>query len=511
MKQITFPVRGMLLLLLAVCFGMHGTVLAQESSARLEQMQNVLRYDEIVRSTDTIKEEAPLASLYGRIWTDVVSFPRDQTQREFQRKYGVPAPTFGSAIMEDFTLSPRSGARQAVDKRLMEIDEERLFARNLRFIQPYVIGKYLSVFMNGDAADSAFDLFLDIDAVHSLLAVEGVAYQDFLPPRFSAGLTNVARYLKGTVAQATQIDPNLRRVRAQELLAANTVTFREEGIPVCTLPGVVQEGDIQGLDEATKQAIAGRLVDLEEANTSASAALRGDQLLNRPAEKSLFERFLSGERVALPNLSGCFDTYCARLDFILTPPRPAPGRLVRPLPITVSLRSMEDQARTLANTPLETKYVGRSMFSYSFFQLDFNSQIYNVGTQIEIRFVPIFQPYDRGKSFDAQAFDHLMRTYTFLQQGSLVRTETGVVGADRTATNQVLSDASSREKTAEAMRMHKFTMLSRTILYWNQSYLKIVGDRLGQLQLQVAAGGKLFGELSKEMARLEKAKTVYSR
>ncbi|PIV89987.1 hypothetical protein COW46_03775 [Candidatus Gracilibacteria bacterium CG17_big_fil_post_rev_8_21_14_2_50_48_13] len=494
----------------AALFSVSGAF-AQETLNRTPEDTAALTYDAILKQTDTVQEEIPLARMYGQIFDDVVTFPKQQTQLEFQRKYGVPAPTFGSALIDDTTLASTTGARQAVDKRLMEIDEEHLFARNLRFIQAYVIGKYLSVFMNGDTSDSSFDLFLDIDTVQKNISVDGASYQNLLPPRFSAGITNIARYLKGSAAQAITMDPNVRNNRINLLEDSKTITFQEEGIPVCTLPGIVQEGDVQGLDAATKKAVLGSIVDLLDAQSESAKTLDNTQLLNRVSEKSFFERFLAGEKVTLPNLSGCFNTFCARLDFIVTPPTLAAGRLSRPLPLMVSLKSIEANARTLSNTPLETKYVGRSMFSFSFFQLDFNSQIYTIGTNIEVRFVPIFQPYSAEKSFNAQAFDDLMRTYTFMQQGTLIKSDSGIVGADRGALNQLTSDALSREKIQKALDTHKATMVLRTMLYWNQNYLKVVGDRLLQLQLQVGSTSALLTKLQEEFARLNKAKTLYSK
>lgn len=483
---------------------------AQETTPKDAQTLAIINLDNLLQQSDDAAEVYPLATLYERVVGDAVNFPRDQTSLEFQRQFNEMAPSFGSALSgEQDTLSQGSAAGQALQRLQKEQAEKAMFSRNLRFIDVYLIGKYLSVFMNGDAGDSAFDLFVDADDVQQALTGAPADTVDYLPPRFSQGITNVARYLKGTTAQAIQADPNIRNQRIDQLAASGTISFQEDGIPVCSVPGVVQGGPATDLDDATKKAILGRLVDLEDATKSVGQTIDNTQLLNRQEDKDIISRLLAGENI--PNWNGCLDAFCLRVDFINSVPQLAPPPITRPLPLIVALQSIQETARKLSNTPLETKYVGRSMASFSFFSLDFNSATYNAAMNFELRFVPIFQAYDSRKAFNMDSFDQLVTNYTSLLTGDLDRAVSTAINPDRLPGSQVLEDSARQAYIDAQKKQHKATMILRTIIYWNQSYLKVVGDRLQQLSLQTYAMQHLIEAVEAEMYRLNQSKVVYSK
>lgn len=452
-----------------------------------------------------------LARLYPSIAADAARFPREQTEREFLKVFGERIATFGGRAQADGTISAESIGGQAILKSIKDETEKQLFGRNARFVDVYLMGKYLSTFMNGRSDDSGFDLFLDLTEVEVALTGSDEVGRTFAAPRFGQDLTNIARFLKGTSAQAVTMDPNIRTQKVNQLASSGTITFKDEGIPVCALPGVVQEGDA-ALDEAAKTAVLGRLIDLDEAIATAENTVANERLLNFAPEKSLLERLWSGETLGLLAGNQCvFDVFCARLQFIKSVPTLAPGRIERPLPMQIALKTIETLTRTLSNTPLETKSVGRSPLSYTFANLNFLGQTYTPTVRLDVRWVPVFQEYDPRKSFNTESFDQLVRNYTSLLQGGLNRSTTSVVQTDRSALSQVMSDVASREKTEQEKARYKDLLMMRTTVYWNYQYLKVVGDRFSQLSAQISAMDKLFLTLQTEAQRLSKAKPIYSK
>ena len=501
--------RGAILLLMAcLCLP---NAMAQTSSRDLDT-QAVDRLDALLQQTDDSQERQPLSFLYENILQDAVNFPKQQTATEFERRFKTSSPSFGNALEDANTLAAGSAAGQALNKSIQEQEERTMFGRNMRFLDVYLIGKYLSMFMNGDRGDSSYDVFLDVGDVQESLTGDPGTDGDTLPPRFSVGSTNVGRYLKGAAVTAVEISDADRNDRIKKLIDAGTVQFKENGFPVCSLPGVVQDGSVQGLDTDTKKAILGRLVDLDATKQTADKTQDNKQLLDAQPEDDVFLRFLKGETIQLPNGQACFETYCARIDFIKTVPRLAPGRLTRPLPLLVSLEGIQDVTRKLSNTPLETKYVGKSVFSYSFANLDLLGQNYKPSLNIEVRAVPIFQGYDARKSFNTDGFDALVANYASLLSGDLSRTTSTAINPDRLPGSQVITDAARTAYIEAQKAQYKSTMILRTIIYWNATYLKVVGDRTLQLGQQVGQMSSLLTDLASAAHKLnENAKTIYNR
>lgn len=490
-----------------------GTVVpvhAQDTSNKDLAAQEVVAIDQILQQSDDVHSRQPLAQLYTAMAKDTSMFPREQTTREFERRFGEKAPSFGPGLQSDMTLSEGGGASQALNKSIKEQEEKAMFSRNLRFLDAYILGKYLSVFMNGDTSDSSYDIFLDVGEIQKTLVGDDGQATDIFPPRFSTGITNVGRYLKGSAVQAIQLDPNIRNQRIETLASGGTVKFEETGFPVCTVPGVVQEGKLDAFDETTKKAVLGRLVDLEEATKAATGTLNNTQLLNRQPAKDPVTKFFT-ENADLPNWSDCWQIICGRVDFIKTVPQLAPGLVGRPLPFYVSLQSIEDLARTLSNTPLETKYVGRSMFSPTFFGLNFLGQDYKATMTFEARFVPIYEAYDSSKVFGLKTFQRLAENYTSMLSGDLNRSINNAVNPDRLPASQVLDDSARQAYIEANKQQYKDQMLLRTQIYWNMTHLKAAGDRLKGLSDQMGAMQKLLKRLNDSAARLQATPTAHNK
>lgn len=505
-------IRSILSLLLLACVGV--PLSSAQESYKDVRTQEIIQFDMLLQQSDDATTTYPLATLYERILEDAVIVPRNQTSLEFERRFGEVAPSFRSAVLPNGRVSEQSSAAQALFRSTMEAEERTLFTRNMAFLDVYLVGKYLALFMNGDAGDSGFDLFVDADAVQRVLSGDPDASYSYLPPRFGQSMTNVGRYLQGSVAQAIQVDPNIRNQRIDTLAASGTVSFPEDSIPVCFVPGVVQEGAVANLDDATKRAVLGSLVDFEQAKNIAEVSTANQQLLTKKEEENpLLEAIFNN--VALPNQQVCgaefWESFCLRLDFIKSVSPLAGGYVTRPLPILASLESLENVSRKLSNTPLETKYVGRSMFSYSFANLNLLGRNYQPTFMAQLRLEPMFQQYDPRKSFDPYAFDQILQNYTSVMDGALRRISTSAVNPDRLPTNQVLTDAARDQAIAEQKQRYKSTLLMRTQIYWNATYLKVVGDRLLQMQQQVTAFVGHVEDLRSATAEFTKLPVLYSK
>ncbi len=269
----------------------------------------------VYESMQTAPSTSPLQGMYKRIRQDAVRFPYDMAANEFKEKYGISSPVFPGGLLGN-ALSSYTPVGQLNAFRQYERDYAKMLTDAQFFTDAYLYAKYKNIFTNDDISDSGYDLMVKSSEIVNLVEPQQAGATGLSRyPGFAMGLTPLARTIMGDQYASVIDDKDQREEKIRALKQQGGYVFGATELQdQCVMPGqtVTELGTVE-LSEDEKNAILGRIADMENGDALDNDKNSLSTLLPNQYEKPVWLRVLEGEQVR--GARECLDRVC----FSVTP------------------------------------------------------------------------------------------------------------------------------------------------------------------------------------------------
>lgn len=336
----------------------------------------------------------PLLGMYQDIHRDALIFPYESTATEFKEKYGISSPIFPGGLESENVLSKYTAIGQLNAFRQYQTDYQKMLIDAQFFTDAYLYAKYKNIFTNDDISDSEYDLMVKAHELVTLVdPTQSTVTSMARYPGFSGGLSAVSKRIMGDRYASVITDKDIRNQEIDALKQSGgyvfgTTTLQDQ----CALPGsdVVMEKGTAALTGEEKNAVLGRIVDLEEVKKIEDSAKNISTLLPNQYEKPMWLRVLEGEQI--PGQRWCLDRICLSINAIYKQPRLA-QRKANFIAINETLAAFKSVLEDAKTRDLTAQCAVKKAFGSPWY----DKQIKPVFSPPIITFVPMFVELEYSK------------------------------------------------------------------------------------------------------------------
>jgi len=337
---------------------------------------------------------SPLLGMYQSIRKDAIVFPYESAATEFKEKYGVSSPMFPGGLASEGVLSKYTPIGQLNVFRNQQKNYEKMLKNSQDFTDVYLYAKYKNIFTNDDLNDSEYDLMAKAHELVELVdPTQTSTTGNARYPGFSGGLSAVSKRILGdryasVIEDKDERDKQIAALKQNGGYVFGTTTLQDQ----CVLPGtdIVTEQGTGALTPAEKDAVLGRIADMEGVKKVDADATNISALLPNQYEKPLWLRILEGEQIQGQRV--CLDRICFSITPVYKQPRLAPQKKTV-VTINETLGALKEVLEEAKTRDLTAQCAVKKAFASPWF----DKKVQPVFSPPIIKFVPMFAELEYSK------------------------------------------------------------------------------------------------------------------
>ena len=434
----------------------------------------------IYESMQTTPSTSPLLGTYKRIRQDAVRFPYDIAQNEFKEKYGISSPVFPGGLLGD-AISTYTPVGQLNAFRQYERDYAKMLADAQFFTDTYLYAKYKNIFTNDDISDSGYDLMVKTNEIVNLVEPQqagatGVSRY----PGFALGLTPLARTIMGDQYASVIDNKDEREQKIQALKQNGGYIFGATELQdQCVMPGeTVTELGTAELTEGEKNAILGRIADMENARTLDEDKKSLSTLLPNQYEKPVWLRVLEGEQVQ--GIRECLDRVCFSVTPIYKQPQLA-QRTMNTTAIQQTINELKVVLEEAKTRDLSAQCAVKKAFGTPWY----NKEVKPVFSPPIITFVPMFVELKYSKIITADILFKALMEWDSIATAPIKDQNTLGVQASQQLVSAANESIAAIADLEARKQVYKASLGFRADLQNQHEQMKIISQEFTSLQSEL--------------------------